>query len=146
MKKTQQKRRGGKTQKRRGGTKKKVMQGGDKTGRSKGSRSSNHVFQAVKNHKKRVILSSISEKYKVFDNKITYTLPGAFTSNKHTLNEEETKMYNKYLESMAEGNKNLDDSIQKWEKFVDDWREKIDDEAEFTSQTLLSQTTVNGPP
>ena len=144
MKKTQQKRRGGKTQKRRGGTKKEVISRYNGTGRSKSYRSSINVFQAVKHQKIREILPSISEKYKVFYNKITYTLPGAFNYDTHTLNEEQKKMYNKYLESMAEGKINSDDSIQKWKNFVDDWRQDIDDNATINAHHVLSRTNVNG--
>lgn len=144
MKKTQQKRRGGKTQKRRGGTKGEVMPRYNRTGRSKSYRSSINVFQAVKNQKIREILPSISEKYKVFDNTITYKLPGAFKPHRYLLKEEETEMYNKYLESMTKDKKNLDDSIQKWKKFVDDWRKEIDDNTESTASRRLSRKIVKG--
>ncbi len=157
MKKTQQKKkhRGGKTQKRKSGTqkrkgemKRKVMLGGDKTGRSEGYksyRSSRPVFQAVKNQKIREKLPFIPEKYKVTNNKITYKLPGAFTSNEHMLNEDENKMYQKYLESIPKGESKTNDSIKDWVTFVNNWRQSIDDRAESNAQYLLGERNVNGP-
>ena len=159
MKKTQQKRRGGKTQKRkdgktqkrRGEMKRKVMRGGDKTGHSKGSegsksyRSSIPVFQAVQNYKIKKTLPFIPERYRANNNIITYTLPGALTPDIRRLNEKEQEMYNEFLVSMTKHKPITNDSIQKWKKFVDEWREKIYENAGSNAHDFLSRTNVNAP-
>ncbi len=159
MKKTQQKRRGGKqqkrkggkTQKRRGDTKRKVMSGGDRirqserSERSKSYRSSRPVFQAVKNQKIREILPSIPERYRAINNKITYQLPGTFKSNTHTLNTEEQDMYNEFLASASRGETITNDSINDWVTFVNNWRQGIDANAESNAHNLIIKENVNSP-